>query len=97
MPSDFIKKIKNIDKITLRDKEGFVLAVLCISDIWKPDLFLESKLIYGTIDEKHPGVNYLINHSNDYYIGGKLIKISLPKHYDFQKYRHSPIQLKSII
>ena len=94
---DFIQKIKNSDRITLKDKEGFTLAVLCISDIWKPDLELESKLVYGTTDEIHPGVNYLLNKSSEYYIGGKIIKITLPNHYDFQEYRHSPKQLKSEI
>ena len=35
---DFVIKISNESKITLRDKEGFALAILTISDIWKPDL-----------------------------------------------------------
>ncbi len=32
---DFAGKIKNEEKITLRDQEGFALAVLTISDIWQ--------------------------------------------------------------
>ena len=82
-----------MDKITLRDKEGFALAVLCISDIWKPDLLVESKLVYGTIDESHPGVNYLMNNSGAYYIGGKLIQLFCLAIMTF-KSRHSPTQLK---
>ena len=91
----FSKKIKTEDKIVLKDKEGFPLAIMIINDIWEPDLIKESKLVYGTKSEKHPGVNYLLNTSNKKYIGGELKGISLPRHYDYMEYRHTPEQLKS--
>tara|TARA_Y100000748_G_scaffold150813_1_gene126114 strand:- start:671 stop:2341 length:1671 start_codon:yes stop_codon:yes gene_type:complete len=93
---EFISEISNSSKITLRDKEGFVLAMLKIQDIWQPDLEIEAKLVFGTNDIKHPGVNYLMKTSKRNYIGGKIEKVSLPHHYDFNKLRHSPNQLKSI-
>ncbi len=92
---NFSKKIKSKDKITLRDEEGFPLAVMVIKDIWKPDLQEEAELVYGTKNENHPAVNYLLNISNQVYIGGKIKGISLPKHYDYQKYRHTPQSMKS--
>ena len=61
---EFSKKIKDEKKIALRDKEGFPLAVLTISDIWTPNLEKEAKAIYGTVDPTHPAVNYLFNISN---------------------------------
>ncbi len=93
--NSFIKKIINQNKITLKDKEGFPLAILDITDIWKPDYMLESKLIYGSLDIKHPGINYLMKKSCENYIGGHLVKIALPRHYDYKKYRHTPSELKS--
>ena len=92
----FASKISNTPKITLRDKEGFVLAILKIEDIWKPNLEFEAQSVFGTLDTKHPGVHYLLNTSNKNYIGGKIEKISTPRHYDFKDLRHSPDELKSI-
>ena len=92
----FVSKISNTPKITLRDKEGFILAILTIQDIWKPDLEFEAQSVFGTRDTKHPGVHYLLNTSNKNYIGGKIQRVSSPHHYDYQELRHTPDELKSI-
>ena len=65
MSEEFTDKVISVDKITLRDKEGFALAVLTISDIWQPDLEKEAEAVYGTKDATHPAVNYLYNISNN--------------------------------
>ena len=49
----FIKQIKDDNKITLKDKEGFPLALLTINDIWKPNLLHETESIFGTLDNSH--------------------------------------------
>ena len=91
----FAEKISNESMITLRDKEGFALAILTISDIWKPDLQHEAKSVFGTLDTKHPGVDYVLNIGNKNYIGGSLEKISLPHHHDYKSLRYDPDDLKS--
>ncbi len=83
-------------EVNLRDAEGFILAKLMIASIWKPHKEIEAQKVYGTTDEAHPGVNYLLNHTGSYYIGGKLSRMMLPKHYDFNQLRHTPAQLKKI-
>jgi len=93
---DFANKIKEQEKITLRDKEGFALAILTISDIWIPDLEKEAQSVYGTIDTSHPAVNYLMNVGNKIYVGGELEGISMPLHYDYQNYRHTPQELREL-
>lgn len=92
----FSNTIKNKKKITLRDKEGFPLSILEINDIWEPDLKKEATLVYGTDDVNHPGVNYLYNISNSIYVGGKVELINYPRHYDYQKHRHTPKELKKV-
>ncbi|MBU28456.1 MAG: adenylyltransferase [Flavobacteriales bacterium] len=92
----FISKISRFSKISLRDKEGFILAVLNIEDIWQPDLELEAQSIFQTNDTKHPGVHYLLNTSNKNYIGGKVEKIVYPHHHDYKNLRHTPDELKNI-
>jgi len=92
---EFIARISSNSKIALRDKEGFVLALLTISDIWKPDLEHEAKSVFGTLDAKHPGVDYLLNIGKKNYIGGSLEKVSSPHHHDYKDLRYDPDDLKS--
>ncbi|MDC0881725.1 bifunctional sulfate adenylyltransferase/adenylylsulfate kinase [Candidatus Marinimicrobia bacterium] len=92
--SEFSKSISIGDNITLKDKEGFSIAVLEVEDKWEPDLNKEAELIFGTKDLSHPGVDYLLNYSNNIYIGGKVELIDLPHHYDYKDLRLSPKILK---
>ena len=91
---EFAELLSNGDSITLKDKEGFSLAIMEISDLWEPDRAKEATLVFGTNDDKHPGVNHLLNESNPIYIGGNLKCIDLPHHYDYKNLRHSPKALK---
>jgi len=91
---DFAEKLTVGNIMVLRDKEGFALASLTIGDVWKPDREKEAELVYGTMDESHPGVNYLLHESNSVYIGGSVEGVHTPKHYDYQNLRHTPTQLR---
>jgi len=93
---EFAKDVSIGNKITLRDHERFALAVLTISDIYRPDFKAEAQAVYSTIDATHPAVNYLYNHSKSVYLGGSLEGIALPHHYDYKENRHTPKELKSI-
>ncbi|UCH62830.1 MAG: sulfate adenylyltransferase [Fidelibacterota bacterium] len=88
--------IKANDRILLRDKESFPLAVLTITDIWRPDLEGESEQVFGTTDHVHPGAFYLLDESRPIYVGGTIEGISLPKHYDYQLLRHTPQRLRKM-
>ncbi len=92
--SEFSESISKGNKITLKDKEGFSLAVMEVHDIWEPNKKKEAELVFGTTDDSHPGVDYLLNNSNPIYIGGALECIDLPRHYDYQHIRHTPEKLK---
>ena len=91
---EFSKKVGVGEKIILREKEGFKIATMVIRSIWEPDFNQESELVYGTLDQSHPAVNYLFNFSNKVYIGGKIEKISMPNHYDYRQYRLNPNEAK---
>jgi len=92
--SEFAQSISIGNKITLKDKEGFSLAIMEITDIWEPDRIKEAKLVFGTDDDSHPGVDYLLNECNPLYVGGTLDCIDFPHHYDYQHLRHTPEVLK---
>ena len=91
---EFSRKINPGDKLTLKDREGFSIAIIDIEDIWSPDLKKECISVYGTTDNTHPGVDYLLNQSNPIYVGGKIRAISKPNHYDYREIRHDPKSLK---
>jgi len=78
-------------KIALNDQEGFLLAILTISDIWQPDKREEALQVYQTANPSHhPGVRILYDQVNSWYVGGSIEGVSLPIHYDFLQLRLAP-------
>ncbi|HEX6802726.1 MAG TPA: bifunctional sulfate adenylyltransferase/adenylylsulfate kinase [Terriglobales bacterium] len=93
---DFAKKLQGgSSKIALRDPEGVMLAVLHVEDVWQPDRKDEAKSVFGTTSTVHPGVDYVLNKSNPWYVGGKLEGLQLPTHYDFRILRLTPAELRA--
>lgn len=82
--------------VVLRDQEGFLLAVMNIDDIWQVEAEKEAEQVFGTMDTKHPGVNYLFNKSGRYYIGGRIEALNLPIHSDFKQIRLTPGEVRGI-
>ncbi len=81
--------------IALRDLEGVILATITVNDIWKPDKSKEAKQVFRTDDIAHPAVNYLFNNAGPVYIGGPVIGLQKPVHYDFRARRDTPNELRS--
>jgi len=82
--------------VTLRDQEGFLLAIMHIEDMSPVDRKKEASLVYGTTDRNHQGVEYLFNKEGDHYIGGKIEVLSLPLHFDFKQLRMTPLEIRNI-
>ncbi len=91
---DFAAGIAVGDRVALRHPEGMVLAVLTVADMWRPDFKKEARLVYGTVDEAHPGVFYIFHQTNPVYLGGTLDGLGLPPHHTYQELRHTPAQLR---
>ena len=51
----FADSINEGNRITLRDHEGFAIAILNITNIWQPDLEREAQEVFYTLDEIDPG------------------------------------------
>ena len=90
---EFARKIDPESRIALRDQEGLILAVLDVCAIWEPDKRVEAQRVYGTTSECHPGVRHLHERIGNVYVGGRVLGIQLPTHYDYQELRHSPREL----
>src|SRR3990172_7981601 len=93
---DFAKQITGGDHLVLRSPEGIALAVMHVEDLWEPDLAAEAERVYGTKDNAHPGVDYLMSHTNPVYLGGAIEGLELPDHYSFKEFRHTPAELREI-
>lgn len=92
---EFAETISVGDEISLCDPEGVPLATLSISDKWQPDRGSEAERVYGTSDESHPGVAYLLNRTNGVYLGGAIRGLEPPTYYDFKLFRDSPQELRA--
>src|SRR5213595_2906825 len=92
----FAKSLKSkSSKIALRDAEGVMPAVLHVEDVWQPDRRAEAKAVFNSTSPVHPGVNYLLNKENPWYVGGHVEGLQPPAHYDFRTLRLTPAELRA--
>ncbi len=92
----FVESLQSGQEIALRDTEGLLIAILQAEDIWSANKKREALGVFGTLDDSHPGVTYLYHHVKEFYIGGRLLPIALPHHYDFNHLRFTPVDLREI-
>jgi sulfate adenylyltransferase len=92
---EFAKSIGEGRTIALRDSEGVVLAALHVDEMWQPDRMAEVGAVYGTTNPEHPGVEYMLNRTYPWCVGGRLEGLQLPSHYDFRSLRLTPSELRA--
>ncbi|MEL7463955.1 MAG: bifunctional sulfate adenylyltransferase/adenylylsulfate kinase [Pseudomonadota bacterium] len=92
---DFAAKIGPDQDIALRDQEGVILAIMSVSDKWTPNKANEAAKVYGADDLAHPAVNYLHNQAGPVYLGGPIMGVQQPVHYDFKARRDTPNELRA--
>jgi len=85
------------DAVSLRDPEGFMLAVLRVAETWRPDLCREALAVFGTDDpSRHPGVERLFRRQGTWYAAGGVEGVAFPQHYDFRGLRRTPAQTRDL-
>ncbi|HVS23973.1 MAG TPA: bifunctional sulfate adenylyltransferase/adenylylsulfate kinase [Gammaproteobacteria bacterium] len=90
----FADKLEVGAAIALRDPEGVLIATMDVSSIYRSDRSLEARSVFGTTDEMHPSVSFLLRRSNEVYVGGKVRGVGAPSHYDFLHLRDTPRELR---
>jgi sulfate adenylyltransferase len=83
--------------IVLTDSTNLPLAKFYPTDFYQPDLRRECQLVYGSDDTNHPYVKEVLSEPDVYYLGGRVEKIQLPNHFDFQSLRLTPAQTRKRI
>ncbi|MEE4174930.1 MAG: bifunctional sulfate adenylyltransferase/adenylylsulfate kinase [Xanthomonadales bacterium] len=91
----FAGSLESGQAIALRDPEGVLVATLEVEDVWAPDKGREAEQVFGTTDDTHPSVNYLLNQSGSHYVGGRLRGVEAPTYYDFKALRESPAEVRA--
>jgi sulfate adenylyltransferase len=91
----FAARVEPGQDIALRDPEGVILGILSITDKWAPDKAREAEAVFGADDVAHPAVNYLHHKAGPVYLGGPVIGIQQPVHYDFRARRNTPNELRA--
>ena len=94
VPDQFLKFLDKNEYISLRNTEGFLLAILKVKEFWAPNKKEEANLVFKSNDPNHPGVDYLFNHTNNNYISGELVPIQSNKYFDFTHLRKSPQEVR---
>ena len=91
----FVDGLRPGQRIGLRDPEGFLIAAMTVESVFEPDRRREAAAVFGTTDEAHPGVDYLLNRTHPVYLGGPLTGIAPSVEYDFAQLRDDPKDLRA--
>ncbi|MBX2885115.1 MAG: bifunctional sulfate adenylyltransferase/adenylylsulfate kinase [Granulosicoccus sp.] len=91
---EFAEKIELGQRIALRDPEGVLLATMQVDSMFRPDKSHEAESVYGTVDETHSGVHYLMHSTGPVYLGGPVQGVEPQTHYDFKLLRDTPSELR---
>ena len=81
--------------VSLRDPEGVLLAVLEVTDRYRPDRMAEAGALFGTTDPAHPGADRLLRHTRDERLGGPVRGVEPPTHWSFVGHRLSPTAVQA--
>lgn len=77
-PVEMEPKLKDADEIALATPDGRLVALLGITDVWRPDKEAEMKQVLGTTDRNDPAVRALLSRG-DVYVGGEVRCFELPQ------------------
>ncbi len=80
--------------VALLARDGRLLAVLHLAEIFTYDKQEEAQQVYRTIDEQHPGVAALYA-QKEFLLGGKITLLNEVAPNSFTKYRFTPAQLRA--
>ena len=87
-------KLKIGADVALHARDGRLLALLHLAEIYSYDKQKEAEQVYRTTEEKHPGVAALYA-QKDYLLGGKITLLNKVSE-AFGKYRYTPAQLRAL-
>lgn len=94
VPDSFAHQVG--EQVLLCDQFGNPLGIMTIESRYTPNKQEEALRVYGSTDEAHPGVHYLMHEMHNTYIGGPVTPIALPQRNDFVQFRNTPADIKKL-
>ena len=95
VPAEVAARLAPGDGLALRDRDGSLLAVLWVDDVWAPDLGAEAEAVFRTTSDAHPGVVHLNEATHPFYVGGRLEGVRRPSSPDFGRLRPGPLEVRA--
>jgi len=97
VPAALAEKLAPGEKLALRDPEGFMLAVMTVTDIWPADPIREARAIFDTADiEAHPDALAHVGRTAPWRIGGPVEGLAMPLHVDYPELRLPPAGVQAV-
>jgi sulfate adenylyltransferase len=88
-------KLKIGDDVALSSREGRLLAILHLTEIFTYDKEKEAERVYRTTEDAHAGVKALYR-QGEYLLGGRVSVLDQPRRQEFAPYRFSPRELRAL-
>ncbi len=89
------KKLKIGEDVALRGRDGRLLAVLHLAEIFTYDKPREAEAVFRTAEEKHPGVAALYA-QGEVLLGGRISLLDVVNQNSFATHRFSPTRLRAL-
>lgn len=83
------------DEVALKGADNVIYGTIKLEEKYTYDKELEAQNIYGTTEDKHPGVKKLYERG-DVYLGGPITLLTRPDHGDFNKFYMDPSETRQM-
>ena len=84
------------EAIVLNDARNNPLAIMEIEEVFHYDPQREPRLVFGTVDPKHPMVSEMVRWGK-VYVTGTLRVMNLPIYHDFVDLRRTPAEVRALL
>ncbi len=97
VPAALAETLTPGEKLALRDPEGFMLAVMTVTEAWPADPAREARAIFdaATIEE-HPDALDHVRQTLPWRVGGPVEGLAMPPHVDFPDLRLGPAGVQAL-
>lgn len=93
VPDAFVGQVRGAKEVALVDERDEVVAILQVQDVFHPDKRWLVKGVFGTEDEKHPGVARVLNQP-EWFVGGE-IRLLQPPENPYRRWEQTPRQTRA--
>ncbi len=87
--------LKAGEDVSLIGKEGNLLGVLHLKEIFRHDKEKEAQKVYGTREDAHPGVKKVYE-MGEFLLGGRISVLKRPAHDNFKEERLDPAETRAL-